>query len=46
MEKKAKAVEKVRLEKQAVTEQEHVRGEVRKERVDVERDDRTKRRDS
>ncbi|MER5260818.1 PRC and DUF2382 domain-containing protein [Actinosynnema sp. NPDC002837] len=46
VEKKAKAVEKVRLEKQAVTEEQHVRGEVRKERVDVERDDKTKRRDS
>ena len=46
VEKKARAVEKVRLEKQAVTEQEEVSGEVRKERVDVERDDKTKRRDS
>ncbi|ROP40928.1 DUF2382 domain-containing protein [Saccharothrix texasensis] len=46
VEKKAKAVEKVRLEKEAVTEQEHVRGEVRKEQVDVERDGKTERRDS
>ncbi|MFE2755802.1 DUF2382 domain-containing protein [Actinosynnema sp. NPDC059335] len=46
VEKKTKPVEKVRLDKQSVTEEEHVRGEVRKERVDVERDDRTRRRDS
>ncbi|PSL57986.1 uncharacterized protein (TIGR02271 family) [Saccharothrix carnea] len=53
VEKKTKAAEKVRLDKQTVTEQQHVRGEVRKERVDVERDDqiaqhddRTERRDT
>lgn len=46
VDKKTKPVEQVRLDKQSVTEQEHVRGDVRKERVDVERDDRTKRRDS
>ncbi|GAA3640910.1 PRC and DUF2382 domain-containing protein [Lentzea roselyniae] len=33
------AVERVRLEKDAVTEQKSVKGEVRKERVEVERDD-------
>ncbi|MEV8436641.1 PRC and DUF2382 domain-containing protein [Actinosynnema sp. NPDC051121] len=47
VEKKTKPVEKVRLDKQTVTEQQQVRGEVRKERVDVERDDdQIKRRDS
>jgi uncharacterized protein (TIGR02271 family) len=46
VEKKTKPVEKVRLDKQTVTEQQQVRGEVRKERVDVERDDQTRRRDS
>ncbi|MEU4446827.1 PRC and DUF2382 domain-containing protein [Actinosynnema sp. NPDC050801] len=46
VEKKAKPVEQVRLEKETVTEQQHVRDEVRGERVDVERDDRMKRRDS
>ena len=46
VEKKAKPVEKVRLEKQTVNEQQHVRDDVRKERVDVERDDRIERRDS
>ncbi|MFD0200785.1 MULTISPECIES: DUF2382 domain-containing protein [Saccharothrix] len=53
VEKKTKAAEKVRLDKQSMTEQQHVHGEVRKERVDVERDDqitqrddRTKRRDT
>jgi uncharacterized protein (TIGR02271 family) len=46
VEKKAKPVEKVRLEKESVTEQQQVRGQVRKERVDVERDDKTRRRDS
>jgi uncharacterized protein (TIGR02271 family) len=45
VEKKVKPVEKVRLEKETVTEQEHVRGQVRKERVDVERDEPTMRRD-
>jgi uncharacterized protein (TIGR02271 family) len=46
VEKKAKPVEKVRLEKESMTEQQQVRGQVRKERVDVERDDKTRRRDS
>ncbi|KOX33246.1 hypothetical protein ADK67_06755 [Saccharothrix sp. NRRL B-16348] len=46
VEKKTRPVEKVRLDKQTVTEQERVHGEVRKERVDVERDDQIKRRDS
>ncbi|MFI9009743.1 DUF2382 domain-containing protein [Actinosynnema sp. NPDC053489] len=46
VEKTTKPVEKVRLDKQTVTEEEHVRGDVRKEQVDVERDDRTGRRDS
>lgn len=36
VDKHAEAVERVRLEKEAVTEQQKVRGEVRKERVDVE----------
>ncbi|MEJ2858862.1 MULTISPECIES: PRC and DUF2382 domain-containing protein [unclassified Saccharothrix] len=36
VDKHAEAVEKVRLEKEAVTEQQKVRGEVRKEQVDVE----------
>ncbi|MDQ2588124.1 PRC and DUF2382 domain-containing protein [Saccharothrix yanglingensis] len=40
VEKTTKPVERVRLEKEAVTEQERVSGQVRKERVDVERDDR------
>ncbi|MFE9749103.1 DUF2382 domain-containing protein [Saccharothrix saharensis] len=46
VEKRTKPVEKVRLDKQTVTEEQHVRGEVRKEQVDVERDDQTRRRDS
>ncbi|MFJ6672617.1 DUF2382 domain-containing protein [Actinosynnema sp. NPDC091369] len=46
VEKRTKPVEKVRLDKQTVTEQQHVGGEVRKERVDVERDEQTRRRDS
>ncbi|WP_447003624.1 DUF2382 domain-containing protein [Saccharothrix isguenensis] len=46
VEKKARPVEKVRMDKETVTEQERVRGQVRKERVDVEPDDRTKRRDT
>ncbi|TQM83609.1 uncharacterized protein (TIGR02271 family) [Saccharothrix saharensis] len=46
VEKRTTPAEKVRLDKQTVTEEQHVRGEVRKERVDVERDDRTGRRDS
>jgi uncharacterized protein (TIGR02271 family) len=37
--KRTEAVERVRLEKDAVTEQKDVKGEVRKERVEVERDD-------
>jgi uncharacterized protein (TIGR02271 family) len=37
--KRTEAVERVRLEKDAVTEQKAVKGEVRKERVEVERDD-------
>lgn len=46
VEKTTKPVENVRLEKQSTTEQQQVRGEVRKERVDVERDDQVRRRDS
>ncbi|MFD1152520.1 YsnF/AvaK domain-containing protein, partial [Saccharothrix hoggarensis] len=46
VEKTTRPVEKVRMEKETVTEQQHVRGEVRKEQVDVERDDRTRRRDT
>lgn len=40
VEKTAKPVERVRLEKETKADQEHVRDQVRKERVDVERDDR------
>ncbi|MEU7474702.1 PRC and DUF2382 domain-containing protein [Lentzea sp. NPDC042327] len=43
VQKRAEAVERVRLEKDAVTEQRQVSGEVRKERVDVERDDQNRR---
>jgi uncharacterized protein (TIGR02271 family) len=39
VQKRTEAVERVRLEKDAVTEQKNVKGEVRKERVDVQRDD-------
>ncbi|MCX2949339.1 PRC and DUF2382 domain-containing protein [Lentzea sp. NEAU-D7] len=39
VQKRAEATERVRLEKNAVTEQRDVKGEVRKERVEVERDD-------
>ncbi|MEU0879333.1 PRC and DUF2382 domain-containing protein [Lentzea sp. NPDC005914] len=39
VQKRTEAVERVRLEKDAVTEQRNVKGEVRKERVEVERDD-------
>jgi uncharacterized protein (TIGR02271 family) len=39
VQKRTEAVERVRLEKNAVTEQRNVKGDVRKERVDVERDD-------
>lgn len=39
VQKRAEAVERVRLEKDAVTEQRNIKGDVRKERVDVERDD-------
>ncbi|WP_434445915.1 DUF2382 domain-containing protein [Lentzea sp. E54] len=39
VQKRTEAVERVRLEKDAVTEQRDVKGEVRKERVDVDRDD-------
>ncbi|MGM1058121.1 DUF2382 domain-containing protein [Saccharothrix sp. Mg75] len=39
VEKTAKPVERVRLDKETVTEQERVSGQVRKERVDVQRDD-------
>ncbi|MDT7788329.1 MAG: hypothetical protein QOF58_6748 [Pseudonocardiales bacterium] len=39
VQKRTEAVERVRLEKDAVTEQKSVKGEVRKERVEVERDD-------
>jgi uncharacterized protein (TIGR02271 family) len=37
--KRTEAVERVRLEKDAVTEQKDIKGEVRKERVEVQRDD-------
>ncbi len=40
VQKRAEAVERVRLEKDAVTEQRDIKGEVRKERVEVERDDK------
>jgi uncharacterized protein (TIGR02271 family) len=43
VQKRAEAVERVRLEKDTVTEQRRVSGEVRKERVDVERDDEDRR---
>lgn len=46
VEKTARPVENVRLDKQTVTEQQQVGGQVRREEVDVERDDRTRRRDS
>ncbi|WP_367136790.1 DUF2382 domain-containing protein [Saccharothrix sp. HUAS TT1] len=46
VDKTTRPVEQVRLEKQTVTEQQHVRDDVRSEQVDVERDDRTGRRDS
>ncbi|SFR28187.1 conserved domain-containing protein [Lentzea waywayandensis] len=39
VQKRTEAVERVRLEKDAVTEQKDVKGEVRKERVEVERHD-------
>ncbi|MDX8149207.1 PRC and DUF2382 domain-containing protein [Lentzea sp. BCCO 10_0061] len=39
VQKRTEAVERVRLEKDAVTEQKDIKGEVRKERVEVERDD-------
>ncbi|MGI5506967.1 DUF2382 domain-containing protein [Lentzea sp. CA-135723] len=39
VQKRTEATERVRLEKNAVTEQREVKGEVRKERVEVERDD-------
>ncbi|MFJ5990241.1 DUF2382 domain-containing protein [Lentzea sp. NPDC092896] len=39
VQKRTEAVERVRLEKDAITEQKDVKGEVRKERVEVERDD-------
>lgn len=39
VQKRTEAVERVRLEKDAVTEQKNVKGQVRKERVEVERDD-------
>jgi uncharacterized protein (TIGR02271 family) len=39
VQKRTEAVERVRLEKDAVTEQKNIKGEVRKERVDVQRDD-------
>ncbi|MFD5825609.1 DUF2382 domain-containing protein [Lentzea sp. NPDC060358] len=38
--KRTEASERVRLEKDAVTEQRDIKGEVRRERVEVERDDR------
>lgn len=37
--KRTEAVERVRLEKDAVTEQKDIKGEIRKERVEVQRDD-------
>ncbi|GAA1271275.1 PRC and DUF2382 domain-containing protein [Saccharothrix xinjiangensis] len=40
VEKTAKPVERVRLEKETKADQQHVRDQVRKEQVDVERDDR------
>jgi uncharacterized protein (TIGR02271 family) len=43
VQKRAEAVERVRLEKDNVTEQQRVSGEVRKERVDVERDNESRR---
>ncbi|SDP94654.1 DUF2382 domain-containing protein [Lentzea jiangxiensis] len=39
VQKRTEATERVRLEKNAVTEQKDVKGEIRKERVEVERDD-------
>jgi uncharacterized protein (TIGR02271 family) len=39
VQKRTEAVERVRLEKDAITEQRNIKGEVRKERVEVERDD-------
>lgn len=39
VQKRTEAVERVRLEKDSVTEQKDIKGEVRKERVEVERDD-------
>lgn len=45
VEKTAKPVEQVRLEKKGETEQRHLRDKVRKEEVDVQRDDRTRRRE-
>ena len=39
VQKRTEATERVRLEKNAVTEQKDIKGEVRKERVEVERDD-------
>lgn len=39
VQKRTEATERVRLEKDAVTEQKEVKGQVRKERVEVERDD-------
>lgn len=39
VQKRTEATERVRLEKDAVTEQKDIKGEVRKERVEVERDD-------
>lgn len=43
VQKRTEAVERVRLEKDAVTEQRDIKGEVRKERVEVERDDEQRR---
>ncbi|KJK33607.1 hypothetical protein UK23_45460 [Lentzea aerocolonigenes] len=43
VQKRTEATERVRLEKDAVTEQKTVKGEVRKETVDVERDDKRRR---
>ncbi|QFZ22546.1 DUF2382 domain-containing protein [Saccharothrix syringae] len=43
VEKTAKPVEQVRLEKETRTDQQHVRGQVRKEEVDVQRDQRPER---
>jgi uncharacterized protein (TIGR02271 family) len=39
VQKRTEATERVRLEKDSVTEQKDIKGEVRKERVEVERDD-------